>query len=862
MGDCKMAVLAFSSLHDLLDQWPDAAVPYEALDGVFDRIRQILIEVKRAPATHISADLMVLLRHVLRRQSLQSGVTARLRVPATAEWPNRDHWADVGVRAQQVGPRHLLLDAAVWSPSWADPVDTPFFEDAFRELDIRQDCRRPIDPFLAEASGFDCYTSPGQREAVRSAFLLAAGKTLIVALPTGSGKSFVAQAPVLARGLEGPLTICVVPTTALALDQARQMGRMLKARYPRRNVPILAWHAGLTGEERIGVKLAIRQGTQGILYCSPEGVTGALLPALYDAAEAGLLGYLVIDEAHLISQWGDGFRPAFQMLAGVRRGLLRQSGLRPFKTLLMSATLTPETVTTIDALFGPPESIQMVASIHLRPEPQYWLHREADPDVKITKVLEAIRHAPRPAILYVTKRDDADRWTSRLRGAGFVRCATFHGETNDTSRRRIIDQWADNQLDLIVATSAFGVGIDKRDVRTIIHAAVPETFDRFYQEVGRGGRDGRTSASLLIYSDIDREIADRLAAPSLISDELGFGRWSAMSATAKRLDAMGSLLQINLAEVPQRLSRQTDYNAAWNMRTLIMMARAKMLDLESRPPDQIARNEDETDTDFEIRNEEYWSQYFLQVIVSVSEMGHRNQQVFDARISAERSRSSAAASSGSQLLDALLNNTTEISDLLHDLYTSHVPRRTVLVSRACGGCPVDRRHHRVKLTYATPNSFGIEQVEAPDLALFQTRFPHLSTAAPIIVALHDNLRSTQLFDILGDLVSTFSIREIAVPDAMRDLDGITILHRRAADRLLLIQSLEEEALSRATVYQLARASVLGDQHSAESLLLLVRPLHLILAPPSAPDPFHSGRRLIETGNNILTLDHLRAELRR
>jgi hypothetical protein len=298
------------------------------------------------------------------------------------------------------------------------------------------------------------------------------------------------------------------------------------------------------------------------------------------------------------------------------------------------------------------------------------------------------------------------------------------------------------------------------------------------------------------------------------------------------------------------------------MRTLIMMARAKMLELESRPPDQIARNEDETDADFEIRNEEHWSQYFLQATVRLSEMGHRNQQVFDARIGAERSRSSAAASSGGQLLDKLLSSRTEISDLLHDLYTSHVPRRTVIVSRACGGCPVDRRHHHVNLHYTLPNSFGIEQVEPPDLTVFRERFPHLSTAAPIIVALPDNLPSSKLVDILADLVSTFNIREIAIPDSIRDLVGISSLHRRAEDRILLIQSLEEEALSRPTVYQLARASVLGDHHSAESLLLLVRPLHLILASPDARDPFHSGRRLIETGNNILSLDHLRAEVRR
>ena len=101
------------------------------------------------------------------------------------------------------------------------------------------------------------------------------------------------------------------------------MSEALRTKNPRRQVPTLAWHAGLSEHERTSIKSAIRQGSQGILYCSPEGVTGALLPALYEAARAGLLGYLVIDEAHLVSQWGDGFRPAFQLLSGVRRGTAR-----------------------------------------------------------------------------------------------------------------------------------------------------------------------------------------------------------------------------------------------------------------------------------------------------------------------------------------------------------------------------------------------------------------------------------------------------------------------------------------------------------------------------------------------------------
>jgi ATP-dependent DNA helicase RecQ len=373
------------------------------------------------------------------------------------------------------------------------------FDDAFRQATVRKDWTTPIDPFLAEPSGFTSYVSPGQREAVRSAFLMRPGDTLIVCLPTGSGKSFVAQAPVLVKGLEGGLTLCIVPTTALALDQARQMSERLVGRARCSTGEFhLAWHAGLSAEGKNLIKAAIRQGRQGVLFCSPE-VTGALLPALYDAARAGLLDYLIVDEAHLLSQWGDGFRPAFQMIAGIRRGLLRECRNERFRTILMSATLTPEAIGTIDALFGPPESVQLVAAVHLRPEPQYWFHREDRSAVKEAKIVEAVRHAPRPLILYVTKRQDAGSWSRRLKAEGFKGVATFHGKTPDSERLKTIEDWSENRIDIIVATSAFGVGIDKSDVRAVIHAAVPETVDRFYQEVTAPRRDRCLSMVRLIW---------------------------------------------------------------------------------------------------------------------------------------------------------------------------------------------------------------------------------------------------------------------------------------------------------------------------------------------------------------------------
>jgi len=167
---------------------------------------------------------MALVRHVLRRQSLHMPQPALLAVPSAQGWPTREAWEQFGVRAQSGVAGRWLIDARPWRPTWLADPDSPVFEDVFAEHHVRLDWGRPIDPFIGEASRFNDYVSPGQREAVRSAILLPPGETLIVGLPTGSGKSFVAQAPMLIGGPEGSLSVCVVPTTALAIDQARQTG--------------------------------------------------------------------------------------------------------------------------------------------------------------------------------------------------------------------------------------------------------------------------------------------------------------------------------------------------------------------------------------------------------------------------------------------------------------------------------------------------------------------------------------------------------------------------------------------------------------------------------------------------------------
>ena len=118
---------------------------------------------------------------------------------------------------------------------------------------------------------------------------------------------------------------------------------------------------------------------------------------------------------------------------------------------------------------------------------------------------------PRPIIIYVSKRDDAKEWKKKLIEKGYRSVEIFSGSTVDSERERIIRQWNHDEIDIIVATSAFGMGVDKRDIRTVIHCCLPESINRFYQEVGRGGRDGFASISLLSYVyDEDTSVQDGL----------------------------------------------------------------------------------------------------------------------------------------------------------------------------------------------------------------------------------------------------------------------------------------------------------------------------------------------------------------
>jgi ATP-dependent DNA helicase RecQ len=444
-------IFYFYKLHEVLINWDSTEIPADDInnDSVLDRIRQILFEFKKHESLYIF-DLIPLIRQVLLLQSDKANQDIRLQVPGKTPWPSIADWNNGGVTVIEKENSELLLSANDWHPDWLDASQKGVFADAFSNKVVRTDGRCEIDPFVANATGNQHYLSPGQRESVRGAFLIPEGETLIVNLPTGSGKSLVGQAPSIVNERSGFLTVFVVPTVALAMDQERQMKLYFEASKKFTKLWPLAWHGGTSDSDKAQIRDRLNQGTQKILFVSPEALTKSLLKVIYKIALEGMLNYLVIDEAHLTVQWGDEFRPEFQVIAGLRHSLLRKlrSENRPlFRTLLLSATYTKETIETLANLFGPQNKVQMISAVHLRPEPQYWFSHAGSFPEKESQVLEALRYAPRPFILYVTKQQDCVKWENILKSNHYKRVARFDGKTSNTNRKRIIDEWIQNKLD-------------------------------------------------------------------------------------------------------------------------------------------------------------------------------------------------------------------------------------------------------------------------------------------------------------------------------------------------------------------------------------------------------------------------------
>jgi ATP-dependent DNA helicase RecQ len=476
-------------------------------------------------------DRAVLIRHLLRRWSLRDERDVPAELAEAFSVSVRRMAADAGLRERPDGM--WLADS--WLPSWLsldggipDAAALAGSEDGGRF----HSAPLSADPFFSFSTGFDSYRTPGQRAACRAVMTAPEGSTVIAMLPTGSGKTEIALC--LADRAKRGLTAIVVPTVALAYDFERRFRDHFASRNRRINPAALhfAWTASTDDIVRDQLKRAISNGQQPLLVTSPESITRALRRTLLDAASIGRLQGFVIDEAHLVTQWGRSFRPEFRTLADFRRDLLQAAesgGHERAITLLLSATLGAAEVSDLTALFGRPGPCSPVVANALRSEPDIWVAHAPERPQRDDWVRDTLVHCARPAVLYVTRPETARKWLSELRASGYSRIAMVTGESKPAERAAVLagiraapgDPGA---VDLVVATSAFGLGIDYAHIRTVVHSCLPETVDRWYQELGRGGRDGDVCAAFLLTAPGDDREAAKLGA-TVLTPEVARDRW-------------------------------------------------------------------------------------------------------------------------------------------------------------------------------------------------------------------------------------------------------------------------------------------------------------------------------------------------
>lgn len=619
------------------------------------------------------------------------------------------------------------------------------------------------------------WRAPAQKEACWQALTAAPGSTTLLGLPTGAGKSLAFQ---LAARFSSGVTIVVVPTTALAIDQYISASKVLAAfphlgpRFYSSNDPV---------SDPASVRAALRDGSCRLLFTSPEAcVSGSLRSVVDELAEAGRLDNLVVDEAHIVESWGGHFRVDFQLLALRRKQWLALSGDR-LRTLLLSATFTPHCLQMLKDMFGGPNWRELSCQ-RLRPEVSYFRQGFTSYAERDAALLDALSHLPRPLILYVTEVDDAVRLRDEIRAKGFEKTECFHGETAGAERRSLLEAWRADAIEIMVATSAFGMGVDKDDVRAVVHACFPENVHRYYQEVGRGGRDGATSIALWMPVTLaDKRVASSLLPRMLGPDLIGL-RWQTMFDAARHEADEVLNIPTNVKHKELMGGRSYGENIRWNKRLLLMMVRVGLVDLVD-----LQFEDDPREPDGRIER------------VRLKCNFPPTASNLAKRLEASRARDLREARQGIDALETYLTGAAKICRLLRREYGSD----TIVV---CGGCPgcVDRKRDRYsvpllefdppvptqpKLDVVVSRIFSTGTMATAQLAdrlaelISERRTTHFLLApelhALLTMALSERLRpSSRFFYRLDDARETTRL-------VINGADHVIAVHGRAPDRNML-----------------------------------------------------------------------------
>ncbi len=320
------------------------------------------------------------------------------------------------------------------------------------------------------------------------------GADSLLVMPTGGGKSLCYQLPGLIRG---GTALVISPLIALMEDQVASLQAL--------GLAADRIHSGRSREESSEALRGYLDGRLDYLMIAPERLR---VPGFIERLATRPPSLIAVDEAHCISQWGHDFRPDYRLL-GERLPALRAAAAEPMPIVAMTATATLRVQSDILDQLGIPGASRFIHGF--RRENLALELVECNPGSRADRVADVLRDADaRPALVYVLSRKGVNELVERLGDEPDIRCGGYHAGMSADRRGKVQDAFQAGEIDVVVATVAFGMGIDKADIRTVIHAGLPGTIEGYYQEIGRAGRDALPARAVGLYSWADRRLHDFL----------------------------------------------------------------------------------------------------------------------------------------------------------------------------------------------------------------------------------------------------------------------------------------------------------------------------------------------------------------
>ncbi len=347
---------------------------------------------------------------------------------------------------------------------------------------------------------------PGQSDVIADVF---SGKPVIAVMPTGAGKSLCYQLPAVVLGEKGGITLVVSPLIALMKDQVDSLNA--------KGVPAVALTSRDGADEQREILEGIRAGQYTLVYVAPERFRSPrFIDVLYSIAPR--IALIAIDEAHCISEWGHDFRPDYRRLGGLVKEL------NCARLAAFTATATPEVRRDIAHQLG-----MTGARLHVRgfdrPNLHYSIVQSGGAADKSERLAELVRmRESGVALIYAATRKNAEKYAADLKAAG-MKTRVYHAGLKNDTRENAQDTFMAGKLDVIVATNAFGMGVDKSDIRVVVHADIPRSPEAYYQEAGRGGRDGKPTRCVLLFNHSDIKLQEFLIDASYPGAEVLRGMW-------------------------------------------------------------------------------------------------------------------------------------------------------------------------------------------------------------------------------------------------------------------------------------------------------------------------------------------------